>query len=198
MVADEIVYSAAEKKFVARGNVVATWQNEQFKADEISYDGELLKAQGPLEFSDEQGSSIIAEYGEISADFRDALLEGVELLLEGRIQIDASNSCGTTADTFASTARWRLHAEFVAKEVGRSGTFVQDPSCTTPRMIGSISGIRDSTSEMRRFSIFRGCAFQPLRSSVHQDSFFRRWNSRTKSASALRSRITSRLATTRT
>ena len=89
VVADEIVYSAAEKKFVARGNVVATWQNEQFKANEISYDGELLKARGPLEFSDEQGSSIIAEYGEISADFRDALLEGVELLLEGRIQIDA-------------------------------------------------------------------------------------------------------------
>ena len=89
VVADEIVYSAAERKFVARGNVVATWQNEQFKAKEISYDGDLLRAQGPLEFSDELGSSVVADYGEISADFRDALLEGVELLLEGQLQIDA-------------------------------------------------------------------------------------------------------------
>ena len=89
IVADEIVYSAADRKFVARGNVVATWQDEQFKANEISYDGKLLKAEGPLEFSDELGSSIIADYGEISADFREALLDGVELLLEGRIQINA-------------------------------------------------------------------------------------------------------------
>ena len=89
IIADEIVYSAADKTFVARGNVVATWQNEQFKATEISYDGNLLKAVGPLEFSDEKGSTAIADYGEISTDFRNALLDGVELLLEGRIQIDA-------------------------------------------------------------------------------------------------------------
>ena len=89
VIADEIVYSATDRKFVARGNVVASWRNEQFKASEISYDGKLLRAQGPLEFSDEFGSSVIADYGEISADFRNALLEGVELLLEGRLQIDA-------------------------------------------------------------------------------------------------------------
>ena len=89
VIADEIVYSAAERKFVARGNVVVTWRNEQFKASEVSYDGKLFRAQGPLEFSDEFGSSVIADYGEISADFRDALLDGVELLLEGQLQIDA-------------------------------------------------------------------------------------------------------------
>ena len=89
VIADEIIYSAAERKFVARGNVVATWRNEQFKASEINYDGKLFRAQGPLEFRDEFGSSVIADYGEISADFRNALLNGVELLLEGQLQIDA-------------------------------------------------------------------------------------------------------------
>ncbi len=89
LIADEILYSGDGRSFTATGNVVVSWKDEQFRATEISYDGSKLTAAGPLEFSDERGTEAIAEFGELSADFRDALLNGVELLLHDRIRFQA-------------------------------------------------------------------------------------------------------------
>lgn len=90
LIADEILYSGDGRSFTAKGNVVVSWKDERFRAAEISYDGSKLTAEGPLEFSDAQGTEAVAEFGELSADFRDALLDGVELLLHDRIRFQAS------------------------------------------------------------------------------------------------------------
>lgn len=89
LVADEILYSGDGRSFTATGNVVVRWKDEQFTATEISYDGDKLTAKGPLRFSDDQGTEALAEFGELSVDFRDALLEGVELLLHDRVKFEA-------------------------------------------------------------------------------------------------------------
>lgn len=91
LVADT-VYINADQTLVAEGAVEVIYKGQHLTAKKLTYDQatDRLTLEGPITIDDGAGTLMLADEGELSADFRDGILKGARLVLESQLQIAAA------------------------------------------------------------------------------------------------------------
>jgi LPS-assembly protein len=133
LLADRIRYDSEARELVAEGNVEVYYGGRVLKAASIVYAEETgrIRAVGPLILTDVEGSVLVADQAELSADLSEGLILGARLLIEGRLQL-ASNELVRTGGrynalyaTVASSCRvcgddtpptWQIRASRVVQD----------------------------------------------------------------------------------
>lgn len=90
IIADEIHFSADGKVLNAVGDVEIFTAEQILRASRIDYEDGKITAAGPLSFTEDDGTVVIADYAELSEDFRVGVLKSVQMLLAERMQIAAA------------------------------------------------------------------------------------------------------------
>lgn len=90
LIADE-VFITPDRTLVAQGNVEAFQDGTQIKASAIRYDQDTgrLIIDGPITLTEGDETLILADAGELDADFRNGLLTGARLILAQQLQVAA-------------------------------------------------------------------------------------------------------------
>lgn len=88
LVADEM-FIEADRSLVAQGNVEAYQGGTRIRSTAVRYDRqtERLDIQGPIELTDQDGTIILANAGELDRDFQNGLLIGARTILAQKLQI---------------------------------------------------------------------------------------------------------------
>ncbi len=92
MVADTVFVSSDRNTITARGNVEILSGERRLRAEGLVFDRESnqLKVIGPLTVVDEDGSLIVGESAELTADLREGIISGVRILLDENTQVAAA------------------------------------------------------------------------------------------------------------
>ncbi len=92
LVADAIDYSSDTATLVATGNVEILQNGVRLRAQQISYDGEndLLQIIGPIYVKDADGTTIFANFGELSGDLQNGVLTQARLVYARQLQLAAN------------------------------------------------------------------------------------------------------------
>lgn len=91
LLADAVSYDRGTQVLTASGNVQIFYEGQTLEAQEIVYDAvaNTVKAMGPLSVSGADGTIILADAVNLSADLREGLIQGARLLLHRNFQFAA-------------------------------------------------------------------------------------------------------------
>ena len=91
LVADRVAISGGNT-LVAQGAVEVFYKGRRLKAQRISYDQstEILTIEGPIALTDDQGTVILADQAELSADLTEGVLTSARLVLNQQLQLAAN------------------------------------------------------------------------------------------------------------
>ena len=93
LVADRI-YLANSDVLVADGNVIVFYRGAQLTATNIAYDAQSgeLRIEGPIRLAEAgaEGSVLLADSAQLSADLRDGVLQGARMVLARELQLAAN------------------------------------------------------------------------------------------------------------
>ncbi len=87
ILADKISFSEQKNQLTAVGSVEVYFQDKLLQTDSITYTSGVITAEGPLTLTDSTGSILLANYALLDTEFKSGVLEGVEMLLDGRFHI---------------------------------------------------------------------------------------------------------------
>ncbi len=90
IVADRISYSREANELLAVGTVEVYFRQFVLQAHQLRYKDGIINADGPLIFTDGSHSVAVADYGQLDENFKRAVLQGVEILVNNRIHVAAS------------------------------------------------------------------------------------------------------------
>ena len=92
LMADTIILDETGGYLTATGNVQIFFGDTVMNASSIVYDieKELITAQGPIIITENGGSVILADFAKLSTDFQYALVQGAKMLLQGQMQLAAT------------------------------------------------------------------------------------------------------------
>ncbi len=130
LLADSIYLNQTTGDLVATGNVQVFYQGRVLSAQEIRYNSvtKTIKAEGPLQITDADGTIVTAAYAELSSDLKEALIRSARFLLAEQLQLaatEARRSAGrfnTLTNVVASSCQvcasrptpvWQIRAEQV-------------------------------------------------------------------------------------
>ncbi len=90
LLADSIVINP-DQSLTAEGAVEVLYMGQRLTARRITYDRTTnrLKIEGPIYMDDGRGSVLLADEGDLSADFRDGVLTSARMVLDDRLQLTA-------------------------------------------------------------------------------------------------------------
>ena len=86
ILADQIAFERGGNALSAVGNVEVFFQGKLLQASALQYRQGMVTAEGPMTLTDGAGSIIIAKYGQLDDEFKTGVLQGIELLLDDRLQ----------------------------------------------------------------------------------------------------------------
>ncbi|MCY4304884.1 MAG: LPS assembly protein LptD [Aestuariivita sp.] len=88
VIADQISVTQ-DQKLIASGNVEVLYGSQQLTAQSIIYDPntETLQILGPIQLTDGQSTTILADTGELHQDLKSGILRGARLVLDDFIQL---------------------------------------------------------------------------------------------------------------
>lgn len=91
LTADRITYTSGYQVLQAVGNVEISYNGLILQADSLTYEGQnnRIIAQGPLRLSNGDTMTVIADFAELSADFRDGVLRSARMVLNQQFQMSA-------------------------------------------------------------------------------------------------------------
>ncbi|MGB0440011.1 MAG: LPS-assembly protein LptD, partial [Paracoccaceae bacterium] len=100
LVADEILYQD-DGTLVAQGNVDIIQGDTRLRATRVTYsrDGDRLQIEGPLRLTDGAGMVVLSDSAELDRGFRNGLLRGARLLLDGQLQLAAADARRANGNT---------------------------------------------------------------------------------------------------
>ena len=90
LLADSIFINP-DQSLTAEGAVEVLYKGQRLTAARLTYDqtANRLKLEGPITIDDGQGTVLLADEGDLSADFRDGILKSARMVLQDRLQIAA-------------------------------------------------------------------------------------------------------------
>jgi len=90
LLADSIFINP-DQSLTAEGAVEVLYKGQRLTAARLTYDQSTnrLKLEGPITLDDGQGTVLLADEGELAADFRDGILKSARMVLQDRLQIAA-------------------------------------------------------------------------------------------------------------
>jgi len=91
LTADRITYTTGYQTLQASGNVVIAYNGMVLKASALTYDAQSgrLTATGPLRLGNGDNILVIADFADLSTDFRDGVLKGARMVLNQQLQLSA-------------------------------------------------------------------------------------------------------------
>lgn len=94
LVADNLRYDEATETLVAEGNVEVFYQGRVLRARRIVYDAaaEEIRATGPIEITDPDGSVVLADAASLTPDLEEGLIAGARVLVGGELQVAATEA----------------------------------------------------------------------------------------------------------
>ncbi len=90
LLADSIVINP-DQSLTAEGAVEVLFKGQRMKASRVTYDRTTnrLKIEGPIYLDDGQGAVMLADEGDLAADFREGVLTSARMVLDDQLQIAA-------------------------------------------------------------------------------------------------------------
>jgi LPS-assembly protein len=91
LIADHISFDRRAKILTAKGTVEVYFNDARLTATQITYDqqNDHITAHGPIALVTDNDTVILADFAELDADFKNAVLSGARLVLSGQLQIAA-------------------------------------------------------------------------------------------------------------
>lgn len=89
ILADQISLLKGGNELVASGDVEVYFKEFVLQASKLQYKGGIITATGPLVFSDGTKKIALANMGQLDEEFKEMILEGVELLIADQLHMSA-------------------------------------------------------------------------------------------------------------
>lgn len=92
LVADAVTYDEETGSLTASGDVEVLYEGRVLRARRIDYDtrSEEIRVTGPMTLTDPDGVVFLADAAALSPDLREGLIEGARLLIDGQLQLSAT------------------------------------------------------------------------------------------------------------
>jgi LPS-assembly protein len=92
LVADSVGFSPVSNILTAQGNVEVLQDGARLRAQEITYDGtnDRLTVRGPIYLTQADGTTIVAEFAQLSGDLQEGVLQSARLVFARQLQLAAA------------------------------------------------------------------------------------------------------------
>ena len=93
LLADEVTYDRDLGVVTARGHVEISRGDRVLHADTVSYNekAQTVTASGNVSLTDEHGTTVFADYAELTRDLKEAAIESIRLLLSDKSRLAAAS-----------------------------------------------------------------------------------------------------------